>query len=104
MRHGEARVARASLAFVVRPVDVVAAAARCGHVDGKNRGEPDRTANDAGDSISDWVERGVTPSRLTAQTIANGTVTRSRPLCLYPQRVVYSGSGSTDDEKTFVSR
>jgi feruloyl esterase len=55
-------------------------------------------------AISGWVERGVAPSRITAQKITNGAVTRSRPLCPYPQKAVYSGSGSTDDEKNFVCR
>ena len=55
-------------------------------------------------AISDWVERGVAPSRLTARTITSGAVTRSRPICPYPQKAVYSGSGSTDDEKNFVCK
>jgi feruloyl esterase len=33
-----------------------------------------------------------------------GQVTRSRPLCPYPQKAVYNGSGSTDDEKNFSCR
>lgn len=53
-------------------------------------------------AISDWVERGVAPNRLTARKVANGAVTRSRPICPYPQRAAYSGLGSTDDEKNFV--
>ena len=31
----------------------------------------------------------------------NGTVTRSRPLCPYPQTAIYNGSGSTDDASNF---
>jgi feruloyl esterase len=56
------------------------------------------------DAISSWVERGVAPTRLVARKVVNGAVTRSRPLCPYPQRAVHSGSGSIDDEANFVCR
>ncbi len=55
-------------------------------------------------AISNWVERGVAPNRLTAEKRSNGAVTRSRPLCPYPEKAAYTGSGSTDDEKNFVCR
>lgn len=48
-----------------------------------------------------WVERGEVPARIDAAHSENGTVTRTRPLCPYPQRAVYSGSGSTDDAANF---
>ena len=44
------------------------------------------------------------PSRLVARKVANGETTRSRPLCAYPQKAEYKGSGSTDDEGNFVCR
>jgi len=36
--------------------------------------------------------------------LASGSVARSRPLCSYPQRATYSGSGSTDEERNSVCR
>jgi len=61
--------------------------------------------------ISDWVERGVAPARVTASKLgpapspgAARPVARTRPLCPYPQRAAYSGTGSTDEEKNFVCR
>jgi hypothetical protein len=54
--------------------------------------------------MADWVEKGRTPERLVARKMANGAATRSRPLCAYPQKAVYNGSGSTDDERNFVCR
>jgi hypothetical protein len=55
-------------------------------------------------AIADWVEHGNAPSRLVARKVANGETTRSRPLCAYPQKAEYSGTGSTDDERNFVCR
>jgi tannase/feruloyl esterase len=54
--------------------------------------------------LADWVEKGRAPDRVVAKKIVNGAPTRSRPLCPYPQKAVYSGSGSTDDEQNFVCR
>ena len=31
-----------------------------------------------------------------------GFLARTRPLCVYPQRAVYNGAGSIDDEKSFT--
>ena len=55
-------------------------------------------------TIADWVEIGMAPDRVVATKAAGGTVTRSRPLCAYPQKAVYNGSGSTDDERNFMCR
>ena len=55
-------------------------------------------------AIDGWVDGGRAPERLVAQKIADGAVTRTRPLCAYPQHATYSGSGSTDDERNFVCR
>jgi len=54
--------------------------------------------------IADWVESGKAPSRVVARKVANGETTRSRPLCAYPQKAEYTGSGSIDDEKNFVCK
>jgi feruloyl esterase len=55
-------------------------------------------------AISDWVESGKAPERLIARKLVNGSAVRSRPLCPYPQKAEYQGSGSTDDEGNFVCR
>jgi hypothetical protein len=54
-------------------------------------------------ALVDWVEKGVAPKQILAQTTVAG-VTRTRPLCLYPQTAVYKGSGSTDDASNFVCK
>jgi feruloyl esterase len=56
------------------------------------------------EAIVQWVEQGKAPERVVATKTQGSTVTRSRPLCPYPQKAVYNGSGSTDDEKNFSCR
>jgi feruloyl esterase len=56
---------------------------------------------DAVTAVVDWVEKGVAPDTLIARKIVDGTVTRSRPLCPYPQVARYKGQGSTDDAANF---
>jgi feruloyl esterase len=59
---------------------------------------------DAVTAVVDWVEKGVAPDSLVARKIVNGTVTRSRPLCPYPQVARYKGQGSIDDAANFECR
>jgi len=47
-----------------------------------------------------WVENNDAPETILAQNTVGG-VTRTRPLCPYPQTAVYRGSGSTDDANNF---
>ena len=56
------------------------------------------------EAIVQWVEQGKAPERVVATKMQGATATRSRPLCPYPQKAVYNGSGSTDDEKNFSCR
>ena len=56
---------------------------------------------DAVTAIIDCVEKGVAPDTLVAKKIVNGQVTRSRPLCPYPQVARYRGQGSTYDAANF---
>jgi feruloyl esterase len=56
---------------------------------------------DAVTAVVDWVEKGVAPDSMIASKIVNGAVTRSRPLCPYPQVARYKGQGSTDDAANF---
>jgi feruloyl esterase len=53
----------------------------------------------------DWVEHGTAPQRvISAKLGPDHKPVRTRPLCPYPEHAVYSGTGSTDDEKSFVCR
>jgi hypothetical protein len=50
-----------------------------------------------------WVEEGRAPDTLLAsRRDQTGAITRTRPLCQYPQVAKYKGSGSTDDAANFV--
>lgn len=51
-----------------------------------------------------WVEQGIPPKTILASHKTSGVVDRTRPLCPYPQRAVYKGSGSTDDAANFRCR
>ena len=53
-------------------------------------------------ALENWVEKGVAPERIIASKQEGGKPVRTRPLCEYPLRAVYSGSGSIDDEKNFT--
>jgi len=57
--------------------------------------------NDAVSAVIDWVETGKAPDAIVAKKIVNGQVTRSRPLCPYPQVARYTGQGSVDDASSF---
>ena len=59
---------------------------------------------DAVTAVIDWVEKDVAPDSLLARKIVGGTVTRSRPLCPYPEVARYKGQGSTDDAANFECR
>jgi len=55
-------------------------------------------------AIDAWVDGRNPPDRVIARKVANGETTRTRPLCPYPQRAVYKGTGSTDEAESFVCR
>jgi feruloyl esterase len=52
--------------------------------------------------LEDWVEKGVAPEKVIATKNAGGKAVRTRPLCAYPLRAVYSGSGSIDEAANFT--
>jgi feruloyl esterase len=55
------------------------------------------------DALLAWVEEGRAPQTLTAiRRDQSGAITRSRPLCQYPQVAKYRGTGSTDDAANFA--
>jgi hypothetical protein len=58
-------------------------------------------SHDAVSAIVDWVEAGRPPQSMVASKIVDGEVTRSRPLCPYPQVARYTGRGSIDEARNF---
>ena len=55
-------------------------------------------------ALDAWVESGKAPDRIIASRVVDGKTVRTRPLCVYPRKAVYVGSGSTDDAAQFVCR
>jgi feruloyl esterase len=53
-------------------------------------------------ALDAWVEKGAAPNRIIASRVVNGVTTRTRPLCAYPRRAVYTSTGSTDAADNFV--
>jgi len=56
---------------------------------------------DALATLERWVEHGMAPDTITASSSNAGKVVRSRPLCAYPKRAKYVGTGSTNEAKNF---
>jgi len=50
----------------------------------------------------DWVETGAAPDSILATNVSNGVVTRSRPLCPWPQTALYNGTGDPNDAASFT--
>ncbi len=59
-------------------------------------------ANDLLMALDRWVEQGAAPDSIVAARVAGGAATRTRPLCAYPKKAAYKGSGSTDDAANFI--
>ena len=53
-------------------------------------------------ALDNWVEKGVAPDTIVASRVVGGNTVRTRPLCPYPKKAVYRGSGSTDDAASFT--
>jgi tannase/feruloyl esterase len=57
-------------------------------------------------ALERWVEQGVAPDQIIGSKRQGidpkSPLTRTRPLCAYPQVAGYKGSGSTDDAANFV--
>jgi feruloyl esterase len=71
---------------------------------GHCRGGTGTDTFDAVAALDAWVTRGAAPERIEAAKTEDGRVVRTRPLCAYPKRAVYDGSGSSDDSANFVCR
>ena len=57
---------------------------------------------DAMTPLINWVESGSPPDLIPAARVEAGAVTRTRPLCPYPQIATYTGSGNIDNAANFV--
>lgn len=69
-----------------------------GHCEGGNGPQPVELFA----ALMDWVEQGKAPAVLRSENWDDtGRVTRTRPLCPYPQRAQYRGRGSLDDAASF---
>ncbi|MEO8258024.1 MAG: tannase/feruloyl esterase family alpha/beta hydrolase [Acidobacteriota bacterium] len=55
-------------------------------------------------ALDQWVEKGKAPEQIPASRLKDGVVDRTRPLCPYPQKATYSGSGSIDTAASFVCK
>ena len=53
-------------------------------------------------ALEAWVEQGQAPKYIIASKVEDTRVTRTRPLCPFPQQAVYHGSGSSDEAVNFV--
>ena len=53
-------------------------------------------------ALEQWVEEGIAPEEIIASRVTDGVVTRTRPICAYPQVARYVGFGSIDDAANFV--
>ena len=53
-------------------------------------------------ALERWVEQGIAPNQIIASKVTGGTVTRTRPLCPYPQVAKYNGTGSIDAAASFT--
>jgi hypothetical protein len=53
-------------------------------------------------TLVNWVENGVAPQTVLAQNTSGGVVTRTRPLCPYPQTAIYNGNGDPNNAASFT--
>ena len=57
-------------------------------------------------ALERWVEDSVAPEQIVATKYkganAASGVLRTRPLCAYPKKATYKGTGSTDDAANFT--
>jgi len=65
-------------------------------------GGPGATTFDMIEPLDRWATAGVAPESVTASKLASGVVTRTRPLCPFPQEAKWKGTGSTDEAANFV--
>jgi len=56
---------------------------------------------DAIDALEAWVATGHAPARIVATRSTRAEAVRTRPICIYPERAVYAGTGSIDRAENF---
>jgi feruloyl esterase len=64
-------------------------------------GGPGATSFDALTALDTWVENDKAPERILASHLMDGKATMTRPLCPYPQKAVWKGSGDSNDAVNF---
>ena len=70
---------------------------------GHCNGGPGPNTLDALSALETWVEKGIAPEQIIAtRRRSDGSIERTRPLCVYPKVARWSGQGSTDDAKNFT--
>lgn len=73
---------------------------------GESVGAPADAARNIRLTLEQWVEKGIAPGSVIATKYLNddpgGAVQMTRPLCPYPQVAKYTGSGDTNEAKSFV--
>ena len=70
---------------------------------GHCNGGPGPNTLDALTALETWVEKGIAPEQIIAtRRRADGSIQRTRPLCVYPKVARWSGRGSTDDAANFL--
>ena len=52
-------------------------------------------------AVMDWVEKGIAPDRLLGGHLEARKVTKTRPVCPYPQVARYKGTGSIEEDANF---
>jgi hypothetical protein len=74
-------------------------------------GNPDQpnapliNGTDLFNALVNWVEHGIAPDSIIAHNNANPALaTVSRPVCKYPDKLVYNGTGSTNVASSFVCK
>ena len=64
---------------------------------------PGPDAFDVQTPLEKWVEQGIAPEKIIASKVAaDGSVSRTRPLCVYPQVAKYAGSGDINRAENFA--
>ena len=53
-------------------------------------------------ALEQWREQGTAPASILASRVEDGRVTRTRPLCPFPQLAKYKGTGSIDQAENFA--
>jgi feruloyl esterase len=56
---------------------------------------------DALGAVQKWREEGIEPDQIKASYSDRGRIYKTRPVCPYPQAVIYQGSGDTNDAANF---